>query len=240
MHARVACNGCHADDFGGAVLLDNPLIGYFAAPNLTAGQGSVTQGYTTSDWDHAVRHGIRHNLETSAMPSNEFVNLSDRELSDIVAYIQSRPPVDRTIGPVRLGPVFAFVAALDRDDNFLAFTIDHQKPHVREPPGEVPTGDLGRHIAQACSTCHGATFSGGKLAADPAMPEVANLTPHETGLKGWTEADFIRALREGKHKDGTPMADQMPWRAYGQMNDIELKALWAFFRTLPPKEKGNH
>ena len=32
---------------------------------------------------------------------------------------------------------------------------------------------------------------------------------------------------------------QMPWKAYGQMNDVELKALWVYLRTVPPLEKGH-
>jgi hypothetical protein len=71
------------------------------------------------------------------------------------------------------------------------------------------------------------------------MPIVANITPHETGLQGWTEADFLRALRQGKRKDGTDIKPQMPWSVYGQMNDVELKALWAYLQTVPPVPKGN-
>ncbi len=78
-------------------LVDSPLLGRWAAPNLTTGKGSVTLTYTASDWDHAVRHGLRQNGRTSSMPAVEFTNLSDRELSDIVAYIRSKPPVDRQI-----------------------------------------------------------------------------------------------------------------------------------------------
>ena len=92
---------------------------------------------------------------------------------------------------------------------------------------------------QVCRGCHGEQLSGGKVAGDPNMPIVANLTPHETGLKGWTESDFIRALREGKRKDGTEILPQMPWKAYGQMSDVELKAIWAYLQTVPPVEKGN-
>jgi hypothetical protein len=57
------------------------------------------------------------------------------------------------------------------------------------------------------------------------MPIVANITPHAPGLKDWTEEDFIRALREGKRKDGTAISEYMPWRACGQMSDAELKAM---------------
>jgi hypothetical protein len=30
----------------------------------------------------------------------------------------------------------------------------------------------------------------------------------------------------------------MPWKAFGQMGDTELKALWAYIQTVPPQEKG--
>jgi mono/diheme cytochrome c family protein len=236
---RVGCDGCHGADLGGRVLINQALVGYWAPPNLTSGAGGVTRGFSPADWDRAVRHGVRHTGLSSSMPSIEFLNLSDHELSDVVAYIRSRPAVDRTLGPVGIGPVFSFVVAFDAN-SLPAFAIDHQKPHPVEPPVEVASVELGAHIAQVCRGCHGDRLSGGKIAADPNMPIVANLTPHPSGLQGWTETDFFRALREGKRRDGSDILPQMPWKAYGQMNDIELKALWAFLQTVPPLPKGNH
>jgi mono/diheme cytochrome c family protein len=235
---RVGCDGCHGADFGGRAIIDQTLVGYWAAPNLTTGNGSVTSGFSAADWDRAVRHGVRHTGRSSSMPTTEFVNLSDHELSDIVAYIRSRPPVDRVIQPIRIGPVFSFVVAFG-SEALPAFRTDHQKPHPAEPPVEAASVELGSHIAQVCRGCHGNTLSGGKVAGDPNMPIVANITPHETGLKDWTEADFFRALREGKRKDGTDIKPQMPWNVYGQMSDVELKAVWAYLRTVPPIPKGN-
>jgi mono/diheme cytochrome c family protein len=238
MKTRVGCEGCHGADLGGKVLIDQVIVGYWAPPNLTGGTGSVTRGYTAADWDRAVRHGVRHNGKTSSMPSTEFTNLSDHELSDIVAYIQSLPPVDRTMSPVGIGPVFSFVVGFD-SSALPAYRIDHQKPHPVEPPVEAASVQLGEHIAQVCRGCHGEHLSGGKISGDPNMPIVANITPHETGLKGWTETDFFRALREGKRKDGTDILPQMPWKAYGQMKDVELRALWAYLQTVPPIVKGS-
>jgi mono/diheme cytochrome c family protein len=234
---RVGCHGCHAPDMGGKVLIDQTLVGYWAAPNITSGAGSVTPQFTAADWDRAIRHGIRHTGQSSSMPSLEFANLSDHELSDIVAYVQSRPAVDRTQKPIGIGPLFSFVVAFNADI-LLAFAIDHNKPHAVEPPVEAASVELGQHIAQVCKGCHGGNLSGGKVAGDPNMPVVANITMHETGLKGWTEADFIRSLREGKRKDGSDIRPQMPWRAYGQMNDVELKALWVYLQTVPAVAKG--
>ncbi len=236
---RVGCEGCHGADLGGRALIDQLLVGYWAAPNLTTGAGGVTGGFTPADWDRAVRHGVRHTGQSSSMPSLEFINLSDHELSDIVAYLRSRPAVDRTTRPIRIGPLFSYIVAFG-SDTLLAFKVDHQKAHPVEPPVEAASVELGEHIAQVCRGCHGEHLSGGKVAGDPNMPVVANITPHETGLKGWTEADFFRALREGRRKDGTEILPQMPWKAYGQMTDVELKALWAYLQTVPPMEKGNH
>lgn len=236
---RVGCDGCHGSDLGGKVIIDQAFVGYWAAPNLTSGAGSMTRDFSATDWDRAVRHGVRHTGQSSSMPSTEFLNLSNHELSDIVAYVLSRPPVDRTMKPIGIGPVFSFVVAFGAD-SLPAFGIDHQKAHPIEPPVEAASVELGGHIAQVCRGCHGGHLSGGNIAGDPNMPVVANLTPHDTGIKGWTEADFFRALREGKRKDGTDILPQMPWKAYGQMKDVEIKALWAYLQTVPPMAKGNH
>ncbi|MGH6891002.1 MAG: c-type cytochrome [Dongiaceae bacterium] len=238
VESRVSCNACHGADFGGGVIVDAAFVGRWVAPNLTTGKGSVTRDYTASDWDHAVRHGLRRGGRSSSMPATDFANLSDHELSDIVAYVRSRPPVDKDLGPVKLGPVFTFLLAFD-SNGLSASVIDHEKAHAVEPPQSAPTAEFGEHIVQVCRGCHGKGLSGGKLQGDPNMPIVANITPHETGLNNWTEADFIRALREGKRKDGTAISEYMPWRAYGQMSDAELKAIWAYLRTVPPVEKGN-
>lgn len=213
------------------------LVGRWVAPNLTTGQGSVTREYTAADWDHAVRHGLRRGGRSSSMPSIEFVNLSDYELSDIVAYIRSRPSVDRDLGRVKFGPVFTFVLAFD-SSALVAFNVDHEKAHAFEPPNSAPTAEFGEHIVQVCRGCHGQRLSGGKIQGDPNMPIIANITPHETGLKDWTETDFIRAMREGKHKDGRVLSGYMPWKAYEQMSDAELKAIWAYLRIVPAVEKG--
>lgn len=64
----------------------------------------------------------------------------------------------------------------------------------------------------------------------------ANLTPDkETGLGDWTEDQFIAALRTGKHQGkGRPILPPMPFMWYGNLSDPEIKALWAYLRSLPP------
>jgi len=64
----------------------------------------------------------------------------------------------------------------------------------------------------------------------------ANLTPdEETGTGAWDEAMFIKALRTGQHLGaGRPILPPMPWENYAQMSDDDLKAIFAYLKSLPP------
>jgi hypothetical protein len=64
----------------------------------------------------------------------------------------------------------------------------------------------------------------------------ANITPDaETGLGAWTEAQFIEALRNGRHQGrGRPILPPMPWMYVGQRTDAELRAMWAYLQSVPP------
>jgi cytochrome c553 len=99
----------------------------------------------------------------------------------------------------------------------------------------------GKYLAVTCTGCHGEGLSGGAIPGTPPdWPPAANLTPDEaTGLGGWTEADFFRALREGKRPDGTDLqGDFMPWKLTAKMTDDEIRALWMYLQTLPAKAEG--
>ena len=62
----------------------------------------------------------------------------------------------------------------------------------------------------------------------------SNLTPDPaTGL--WSEDVFISAMRTGKHRGiGRPILPPMPWETLGKATDEDLKAIYAYLRTLPP------
>lgn len=65
----------------------------------------------------------------------------------------------------------------------------------------------------------------------------ANLTPHETGLGLWTEEQFFRAIREGKHKgmaNGRSILPPMPWEFFRHLTDEDLSALFAYLQSIKP------
>ncbi|MGH7741790.1 MAG: c-type cytochrome, partial [Candidatus Eiseniibacteriota bacterium] len=98
------CRGCHGADLEGTVMFEAPPVGRLCAPNLT--RTGVTRSFTPSDWNRAVRHGVKPDgTGLMIMPAELFHGLSDADLGAIVAYAQSLPPVDKVVPPSRLRPV---------------------------------------------------------------------------------------------------------------------------------------
>jgi len=63
----------------------------------------------------------------------------------------------------------------------------------------------------------------------------ANLTPDQTGLGAWREEDFIKTMRTGKHFGiGRPVLPPMPWYDVAALTDDDLKAVFAYLRSLKP------
>lgn len=65
----------------------------------------------------------------------------------------------------------------------------------------------------------------------------ANLTPDPTGIGNWTEEQFIYALRNGIAKgipDSRPILPPMPWEMIRHMTDDEMKAVFAYLRSIKP------
>jgi hypothetical protein len=64
----------------------------------------------------------------------------------------------------------------------------------------------------------------------------ANLTPDvETGLGSWTEEMFIATMKTGRHQGkGRPVLPPMPYQNVAQLSDSDIKAVFAYLRSLPP------
>ncbi len=63
----------------------------------------------------------------------------------------------------------------------------------------------------------------------------SNLTPDtETGIGSWRPEDFVKALRTGRHAGaGRPIMPPMPWPAYRNFSDADLKAIYLYLRSRP-------
>jgi mono/diheme cytochrome c family protein len=62
-----------------------------------------------------------------------------------------------------------------------------------------------------------------------------NLTPDKSGIGEWTEAQFIKTLRTGRHQgEGRPLMPPMPWPNAAAMTDEDLKAVFAYLKSIKP------
>ena len=110
--------------------------------------------------------------------------------------------------------------------------------------------ERGRYLVEgpaACGNCHtpkgadgrpipGKNLAGNQVVADePAFKAIgANLTPDkETGLGNWTDAQIIRAIREGLMPDGSLIGPPMPIGLYRRMSDVDVTAIVAYLRSVP-------
>lgn len=229
------CNDCHDADFGGKVLIDDPMLGTFHTANLTSGAGSATNGFSVEDWDRAIRHGIDpEGKGVLIMPSNEFAALSDEQLGQIVAYLQTVPPVDRE-QPEPVARLLGRLLFLMGEVPLLPVeSIDH----TADPPAAIAPSasvEYGAYMVTTCIGCHQPNLAGGPIpGAAPGDPPSANLTP-AGNLANWTLEDFTHTLRNGVTPEDKALdPTQMPWTMTQHMTDVEIEAIWLYLNSLPP------
>jgi len=65
-----------------------------------------------------------------------------------------------------------------------------------------------------------------------------NITPHpQAGIGRWSEADLVRALREGRRPDGAHYFPAFPYPSFTLITDPDLRDLWAYLRSLPQSSR---
>lgn len=241
VEARYPCAGCHGEDLGGGVMVDAFPLATFLGPNLTAGEGGVTHDYRAADWDRIVRHGLLPDGRNAVMPSEDFLRMSDRELSDIVTYLQSLEPVDATVPAPSLGPLGKVLVATGQMRWSAELIGEHFADHPVDAPDAEVSVAFGEHLAGVCTGCHGPELTGGPISGgDPAWGPASNLTPHADGLAGWSYQDFRRAMIEGVRPDGTELVEPMTFiqPIADRMTDVEMEALWTYLSSLAPQPTG--
>jgi len=63
-----------------------------------------------------------------------------------------------------------------------------------------------------------------------------NITPDpETGIGNYTEEQFVMTIREGKKQGrGRDILPPMPWPAFKNLSDEDLKSIYQYLRTIKP------
>ena len=214
--------------------------GRIVAPNLTADKETGAGSWTDDQLARAIREGISHDGRTlfPLMPYPNFRRMSDEDLASVVVYIRSLPAVRNPL------PVTEIVSPVK-------YLIRNAPEPLTAP---VPPPDLstperrGEYLVTlaSCQDCHtpavngqpdrDKAFAGGMEFKGPwGYAKSANITPDKTGISYYDENRFIEALRTGSVM-GRPLNPIMPWDSYRHMTDDDLKAIFAYLKTVKPVE----
>jgi mono/diheme cytochrome c family protein len=256
------CAGCHSDRdpsrFGMPVLAGRlgagfafpkelGLPGDIVAPNITPDVETGIGAWTDGEIIRAVREGVSRDGRAlfPFMPYPYFRSMSDEDVESLVAYIRSLPPVKMQRPPTKL-------------DFPLPMLIKSAPQPVTQPVAAPERSDpirYGEYLVTigVCRECHstldkgqivaGTEYGGGQeFAIGPYLVRSANITPDpEAGIGTWSEQRFIEKFRGYRaFADGEPpKAVQanftlMPWLALSKLTDEDLKAIYAFLRTVKP------
>jgi mono/diheme cytochrome c family protein len=113
-----------------------------------------------------------------------------------------------------------------------------------EPGAAAARGEYIVRSVAVCGGCHAADeknpdgpLSGGHEFTNWRIgtARASNLTAdEETGLGRWTDAEIVRALRNGVSRDGRLLAPVMPYEWFHEMSDDDAFAVARYLKTLPP------
>jgi mono/diheme cytochrome c family protein len=224
------CAGCHSSNsaadppvLDGQPFTEIAALATLHAPNLTP--GGPLRDWADGEIIRAIREGIdKDGHALFLMPSEEYRLLSDQDVRAIVAYLRSQPAVAKESPPRALTPLGTALVGAGQ------FALSNQPPvqNVTAPP-RGPSAEYGGHLADTsgCRACHGPALDAQNIPQGP--PPGPNLRV----VKGWTEGQFLRTMREGIDPAGTRLTDQMPWKQYSRGTDDDLRALFAYLKTLP-------
>lgn len=240
----MGCGNCHTPigpegfdfdaDLGGRLVVDAPVFTAFA-PNITP--GGVVADWSDAELARAIREGIRPDgsLIGPPMPFTVYRGLSDDDLAAVVAYLRRVPAVESTLPaseyrislPPAYGPPVESVTAPEPGvtlayGQYMATAVAHcLECHTpMGPQGFLYDTDLGR---------------GGMEYPGPWGVSVAsNLTSHEDGLAGYTDAEIAVMTTQGVRPDGSAMKPPMPYGYFAKMTEDDLAAVILYLRSLPP------
>ena len=209
--------------------------GTVVAPNITSDRETGIGNFTDNQLARAIREGISHDGQTlfPMMPYARFRRMSDEDLASVVVYLRALPPIRNALPPTDIH-----------------FPVKYLIRGVPEPVTGTVQSDLstpasrGEYLVNlsSCLDCHtprkrgrpdsSMKFAGGQTFGASGQIASSNITPDVTGIGSYTEEKFVKALRTG-YVGKRQLNTVMPWQGYSGQTDEDLRAMYAYLRTVP-------
>ncbi len=184
------------------------------------------------------------------MPCATYGKLDEGDIKCIVAYIRTLKPIKNEVPQ----------SSSDFPMNFIINTIP-EKAHFTKRPDKKDFIAYGKYITTAagCIECHtkadkgklipGTEYGGGREFPMPDGTWIvsSNISPDTTGIGNWSEGRFVNAFEQ--RSDSITLNTKlevgkqnsvMPWTMYGKMTEEDLKAIFAYLKTVTPINNTVH
>jgi len=250
--AVAGCMGCHSEhewkntgeilrgmQGSGEVMPIADLPGRIVAPNLTPDKETGAGTWTDDQLARAIREGVGHDGRAlfPMMPYDNFRHMSDEDLASIVVFLRSLPPVRHALPKTEIiFPVKYLIRSAPQP-------ITSPVPSEDDPSDPVRHGQYLVRLAD-CGGCHtpkarggdvpGMRLAGGFVLEGPWGHVVsANITPDASGISYYDEALFVKVLHTG-YVGARKLAPIMPVSEFKNITDDDMKAMFAYLRTVTP------
>lgn len=210
------------------------------APNITPDPETGIGRWTDDELARAIREGIGRDGRAlfPMMPYQNFRHMSDEDLASVIVYLRAQPAVFHKLPRTHLP--------------FPVSLLINSVPQPVVGPVAAPNADdpvaYGKYLVTAvgiCGGCHtprdahgqpiaGMYLGGGNIFDESGHPVAsANITPDPSGISYYDETTFVQMMRTGAVR-GRKLNVMMPTWAFNGMTDHDLKAMFAYLRTVPP------
>jgi mono/diheme cytochrome c family protein len=245
------CFGCHTDldwskpgapvqsgkEGAGHVWADQEMP-WLVAPNITPDTETGTGNWSDDELARAIREGVSRDGRAlfPVMPYPLYSQMSDEDLASIIVYLRSIKPVRNRLPQTQTPfPLSLLIKNVPQP-----VTAPVPQPDVSTP------AKRGEYLVRmsACTDCHtpmekgermaGFEFAGGFIFKEPSGNVAStNITPDPSGISYYTEETFINMMRTGR-VGARQLHPTMRWVEFGRMTDEDLRAMFAYLRTLKP------
>ncbi len=248
------CVTCHTEEdaaeelfLAGGKPIETPF-GVFYGTNITSNPEHGIGDWSEEDFARAMREGRAPDGSHyyPSFPYAAFTKMTDSDISDLYAFLREVPGVDRENIPHDIPWYAGFRGSLA-----LWKMMNFEEGRFEPDPDRDEQWNRGAYLTRAvthCAECHSPrTLSGGideglRYAGTSDGPDggsVPNITPHETGIGGWSARHLVRYLEFGMDPDGDfaggSMADVIS-EGTSYLTGEDLAAIVDYLSSLDPIE----
>ena len=250
MLAAAGCVACHTVPKDGAFLAGGRELktdfGSFFTPNITPDPETGIGNWSDEDFIRAMKKGVSPDggRYYPTFPYTSYTRMTRQDMLDLKAYLDTVPPVRNAVPDHDLAFPFGIRASM----------MGWQLLFFDDTPFEADTTksdawNRGAYLVNGpghCGECHtprnllGVVDSGRPLAGNangPGGDAVPNITPHSSGIGGWSEDDIVSMLEVGLLPDGDfaggAMTDVIE-ESTSKLSEDDRRAIASYLLSLPP------